>query len=76
MTHNQQHQHNQAVIHEIVQIMDKTHRIPAYKGVISVLNHMEFTTTRGQTWTCRRLYRMLQREGHSGLHGLRGQARN
>ena len=42
----------------------------SYKFVVRALNNDGYCTSRGNHWTPKRLFRMLQREGVSGLHGL------
>jgi tRNA G26 N,N-dimethylase Trm1 len=42
---------------------------PSYKHVCFELNSRGYTTTRGNSWTPQRLFRMLQRNGYSGLYG-------
>lgn len=52
--------------------VDRPHQFtnPSYESVITILNAEGFKTSRGNVWTRRNLYRMLQREGFSGLYGL------
>lgn len=42
----------------------------SYKHVCWHLNSLDYKTTRDNYWTPKRLFRMLQRMGYSGLHGL------
>jgi hypothetical protein len=42
-----------------------------YKAVVGALTFEGYLTSRGNLWTPKRLFRMLQREGISGLHGLK-----
>lgn len=42
----------------------------SYKAVAGALTSEGYRTSRGNYWTPKRLFRMLQREGISGLHGL------
>ena len=62
---------NQRVIERIKKI-ERSHqlRIPSYQSVITIINMEGLRTSRGNTWTRRSLYRMLQRNGISGLYGL------
>jgi len=71
MKRPEQHKLNQQVIERIKAIQQPGRiRIPSYESVINILNAEGFLTSRGSTWTRRSLYRMLQRESVSGLHGL------
>jgi hypothetical protein len=71
MKRSEQHIHNQRVIGRIRVIKKPQElRIPDYDSVINILNSENITTSRGGIWTRRSLYRMLQREGYSGLWGL------
>lgn len=71
MKRSEQHKLNQRVIKRI-KVIERPHplRIPSYQSVINMLNTEGFKTSRDNTWTRRALYRMLQREGNKGLHGL------
>ncbi|MBK8187485.1 MAG: recombinase family protein [Cellvibrio sp.] len=42
----------------------------SYRATVQILNSEEYKTSRGNKWTTRRLFRMLQRNHISGLHGL------
>jgi hypothetical protein len=46
------------------------YRIPSYRMVCRYLNKNGSTSSIGNSWTERSLYRMLQRNGYSGLWGL------
>jgi hypothetical protein len=72
MTRAQQRATNQHII-EIVKNIQGTRRwrLPSYKAVVATLNNANLTTSRGNHWTPKRLFRMLQRNGIRGLHGLR-----
>lgn len=45
-------------------------RPPSYAQAAAALNRLSLTTSRGNPWTPKRLFRMLQRNGIRGLHGL------
>jgi len=67
----QQHKNNWKAINRIQRIdPPRSWSVPSYESVVSVLNSEGLRTSRGNHWTRRRLYRMLQREGFRGLHGL------
>jgi hypothetical protein len=71
MKQDEQHQINQSAINRIKQIPRHGYWItPRYKTVIDMLLAEGYETSRGNIWTTRRLYRMLQREGFCGLRGL------
>ena len=65
-------QHNQAVVTFIEEQirLKPTRYAPAYRLVVAWLNQRGFTTSRGNTWTEKRLFRMLQRQGFRGLYGV------
>jgi len=66
-----QRQHNNSIIHLIKPVVTTNRlRPPSYKFVCEYLNILGVTTSRGNYWTEKRLFRMLQRMGYSGLHGL------
>jgi len=75
MKHKRARAHNRKVIHRVGELVEqRSHRpwrIPSYKAVVGVLNREGCTTSRGNAWTPHRLFRMLQRQGISGLHGIR-----
>ncbi len=71
MTHAQQRAANQKIIEIVKNIQGKRHwRLPSYRTVVANLNSANLTTSRGNHWTPKRLFRMLQRNGIGGLHGL------
>lgn len=73
MTRQQQRQTNREVIRRLIDYMAtcaRSWRVPSYGVVVRVLNSEGYRTSRGNLWTSKRLFRMLQREGISGLHGL------
>jgi hypothetical protein len=74
MTQQEQRKHNRAVIKR-VQLIQGCRRWfpPSYKAVVIVLNAEGYTTTRGNPWTPKRLFRMLQRKRVRGLWGLHQQ---
>lgn len=71
MTRNDQRTHNHKVIAVLLTQMGTPYRIPSYRAVSARLNAQGLLTSRGNTWTPKRLVRMLQRHGISGLHGLK-----
>jgi len=76
MTRNQQTDHNQQVIQLLTNLVSQHRwRSPAYRVVVALLNAQGLLTSRGNQWTPQRLFRMLQRNGYGGLHGLRQSVR-
>lgn len=71
MTRNQQSDHNRQVIHSLINLFKHQSRLPPYRVIVDQLNHQGLLTSRGNPWTPKRLFRMLQRNGFGGLHGLR-----
>lgn len=74
MTRAQQRASNRQII-DIVKNIQGTRRwhTPSYRTVVAQLNREGHTTTRGNMWTPKRLFRMLQRQGIRGIYGLRHQ---
>jgi hypothetical protein len=71
MTHEERRKYNRAVIKRVNTIEgSRRWRVPSYKLVVSILNTEGYTTTRGNPWTPKRLFRMLQRKRISGLWAL------
>lgn len=70
MKRKAQLKHNQKVIKQVSRLLIHKYRRPSYKTVCCYLNKKELTSSVGNTWTERSLYRMLQRSGYSGLWGL------
>lgn len=66
-------EHNKQVVNRILQLIRdrQAWRVPSYLAVVDTLNAENSVTSRGNAWTPKRLFRMLQRQGISGLHGLR-----
>ena len=56
------------VVYELIK--NNRYRPPSYRFICENLNKTNLTTSRGNNWTPKRLFRMLQRNGISGLHGL------
>jgi hypothetical protein len=71
MTRLEQNQHNQDVIALILLQGQCGYRVPAYEDVVVMLNSQNLRTSTGNAWTRKALFRMLQRNGFGGLHGLR-----
>lgn len=72
MTRAQQKALNIKTIELVKQIQgSRRWRLPSYKTVVAILISADLTTSRGNPWTPKRLFRMLQRNGIRGLHGLR-----
>lgn len=82
MTRDEIKQHNQIVIALVIALLDKRQasrlqyglyrlRPPklGYKELAAKLNADKITTSRGNRWTMRALYRMMQRQGLR-LHDL------
>ena len=72
MTRDEIRQHNLAVIEKIAATIPQNgySRAPSYRRVVYRLNAEGSFTSRGKPWTCRALYRMLQRQGIPGIYGL------
>lgn len=70
MTRNQQRTINRAVIELIASLLVHRGCRGGYKTIVDILNRQGMTTSRGNAWTAKRLFRMLQRNGISGLWGL------
>lgn len=70
MKRTNQKKHNQIIIANIVRMLTCSYRRPSYKTVSRLLNENELTSSVGNTWTERSIYRMLQRSGYSGLWEL------
>lgn len=73
MTRNDQVAHNGRVIQRVAIIVrdHKSYAPPSYKAVTGELNAKGLLTSRGNSWTPKSLLRMLQRQGISGLHGVK-----
>ena len=65
-----QAEHNQKVIDKITRVVGYSYRIPSYKTVCRILEKHKLLSSVGNKWTERSVYRMLQRNGYSGLWGL------
>ena len=76
MTRDEIKQHNQNVIALVIALLDKRqasrlqygfYRVSppklGYKELVARLNADKITTSRGNKWTMRALYRMMQRKG-------------
>ncbi len=70
MKRTNQRKYNQVIISNIARLLTNRYRRPSYRTVCLILNEDELTSSVGNAWTERSLYRMLQRNGHSGLWGL------
>jgi len=70
MKRTEQLKHNKKVINQVSSLLIHKYRYPSYRTVCRFLNKNEFTSSVGNEWTERSLYRMLQRSGYSGLWGL------
>ena len=74
MTRTEQRKHNRAVIKRVELIQGSRRWYPpSYKAAVVILNAEGYTTTRGNLWTAKRLFRMLQRRRIRGLWGLHQQ---
>ena len=67
----EQHMHNNTIINEISSLLVCCWCAPSYRVVCNFLNENEFKSSVGNSWTERGIYRMLQRNGYSGLWGLK-----
>lgn len=74
MTRKEQARNNAAVIERLC-VLEGARRwkVPSYHYAVSTLNAEGYTTSRGNPWTPKRLVRMLQRHGISGLWGIKHQ---
>ncbi len=70
MKRTNQKKHNQIIINNIARMLTYSYSRPSYRTVCRVLNDNELTSSVGNVWTERSIYRMLQRNGYSGLWGL------
>lgn len=70
MKRTEQLKHNKKVINQVSSLLIHKYRRPSYRTVCCYLNRNYLTTSVGNEWTERSLYRMLQRSGYSGLWGL------
>ena len=71
MTRLEQHRSNLRTIERIKAIQRPSKwRSPSYKSVLGTLSADGLTSSRGNAWGMRSLYRMLQREGYRGLFGV------
>jgi hypothetical protein len=70
MKRAEQVEHNQMVINKISILLRGRWRSPSYRAVCGFLNEYELKSSVGNSWTERSIYRMLQRNGYSGLWGL------
>ena len=72
MTRTDRREHNRRVILSLATYnrSRESRRPMGYREAVRVLNEAGKLPTTGKPWTCRSLYRMLQRSGFSGLHGL------
>lgn len=52
--------------------LSESHRYsnPSYKSLVNYLNSKDLKTSWGNSWTCKSLFRYLQRHGFSGVWGL------
>lgn len=70
MKRTAQLKYNQKVIKRVSGLLIHGYRIPSYRAVCHYLNKNGLTSSVGNQWTERSLYRMLQRSGYRGLWGL------
>jgi hypothetical protein len=54
----------------------KRYSSPSYDEVANWLNSLHKLTSRGNTWTRKRLFRFLQNAGYCGLHGIKNNRTN
>ncbi|UOB72478.1 recombinase family protein [Pseudoalteromonas sp. APM04] len=57
----------------LVELISQSSRYknPSYRVLVNYLNNKGVKTSRGNTWTRKSLFRYLQRNGFSGVWGLR-----
>jgi hypothetical protein len=70
MTRAEQRLHNKRVIETIQAVGKRGLHAPSYQAVVQRLNDNGLKTSTGNHWTRKALFRMLQRQGIKGLHGL------
>lgn len=70
MNRKSQQRHNKKIITNIASMLTHSDKRPSYRTVCLRLNANKFTSSVGNYWTERSIYRMLQRNGYSGLWGL------
>lgn len=70
MTREQQLQHRQQVLTIVHLFIAGKWTPPSYKATTALLNKQNISTSRGNHWTEKRLFRFLQNAGYSGLWGL------
>ena len=76
MQRSQQKRINQNTINMVRNLVLLSGRhAPSYKRTVSQLNTIGYTSSRGNPWTPKSLFRMLQRNGIRGLHELKQQSR-
>lgn len=49
---------------------------PSYDSVVKWLNSVQISTSKGNQWTRKRLFRFLQNAGYCGLHGVKNNKTN
>lgn len=76
MTRHEQIRLNLRTIKFVSEFIAPFPQLPSYKTVTEYLNRNQRQTSRGNEWSSRALFRMLQRNGIAGLHGLKEQIRN
>lgn len=76
MLRSQQKHINQNTIEMVKNLVLLSGRhAPSYEQTSFELNTLGYTTSRGNQWTPKRLFRMLQRSGIRGLHELKQESR-
>lgn len=72
---NTQHRidNDKLVFKALVLKLNESHKYknPSYQYLVNYLNNINLKTSWGNTWTRKSLFRYLQRNGFSGVWGLR-----
>jgi hypothetical protein len=80
MPKNKQLQHRIKVltlVFEYVENRSSTrYSAPSYEEVVNWLNSLQTSTSTGNDWTRKRLFRFLQNAGYCGLHGVKNNRKN
>jgi hypothetical protein len=80
MPKNKQLQHRikalTLVFEYVKNISPASYSPPSYDSVVKWLNSVQISTSRGNQWTRKRLFRFLQNAGYRGLHGIKNNRKN
>lgn len=71
ITRRERHAHNRAVMERVARMCPGRYAShPSYRRILETLQREGWTTPGGKPYTMRALYRMMQREGVSGIWGV------